>query len=72
MALLADALGVDPAGIRERIEALGGARGGLGDLGADRGKLRRVVDATLSRSELRSTPDPPGREELERLLASAW
>ena len=69
---LADALGTDPAGIRERIEVLGGGRRTLGDLGADRGRLRRVVDATLSRKELRSTPDPPGTDELLRLLEAAW
>jgi alcohol dehydrogenase class IV len=69
---LADALGTEPAGIRARIEALGGGGRRLGDLGADRGKLRRVVDATLSRPELRNTPEPPGREELERLLEAAW
>jgi maleylacetate reductase len=69
---LAGALGADPASIRERIEALGGGPRRLGDLGADRGRLRRALDAILSRPELRSTPDPPGRDELERLLEAAW
>ena len=69
---LAGALGADADGIRERIEALGGGPRRLGDLGADRARLRRVLDAILSRPELQSTPDPPGRDELERLLEAAW
>jgi len=69
---LARALGADAAGIRERIEALGGGPRRLGDLGAERGRLRRALDAILSRPELQNTPDPPGREELERLLEAAW
>jgi alcohol dehydrogenase class IV len=69
---LAGALGVDAAGIGERIEALGGGPRKLGDLGADRGRLRRALDAILSRAELRNTPDPPGREELRGLLEAAW
>jgi alcohol dehydrogenase class IV len=69
---LARALGTGADGIRERIEALGGGPRRLGDLGADRGRLRRALDAILSRPELQGTPDPPGREELERLLEAAW
>jgi alcohol dehydrogenase class IV len=69
---LAGALGVDVAAIGERIEALGGGPRKLGDLGGDRGRLRRTLDAILSRAELRNTPDPPGREELQRLLEAAW
>ncbi|MEK6272525.1 MAG: iron-containing alcohol dehydrogenase [Actinomycetota bacterium] len=69
---LAGALGADPAGIRQRIEALGGGPRRLGDLGAERGRLRRALDAILSRAELQNTPDPPGREELQRLLEAAW
>ncbi len=72
IASLAGALDTDPGGLRERIEALGGGPRRLGDLGADRGRLRRVVDATMSRPELRRTPDAPGRDELERLLDAAW
>ena len=69
---LAGALGADAAGIRERIEALGGGPRRLRDLGAERGRMRRALDAILSRAELQNTPDPPGREELERLLEAAW
>jgi alcohol dehydrogenase class IV len=69
---LAEALEADASGIRARIEALGGGPRRLGDLGADRGRLRRALDAILSRPELQNTPDPPGREELERLLEAAW
>jgi alcohol dehydrogenase class IV len=69
---LAGALRADAAGIRKRIEALGGGPRRLGELGAERGRLRRALDAILSRPELQSTPDPPGREELQRLLEAAW
>jgi alcohol dehydrogenase class IV len=69
---LAAALGTDAAGVRERIEVLGGGSRRLGDLGADRGRLRRSLDAILSRPELRNTPDPPGREEIGQLLEAAW
>jgi alcohol dehydrogenase class IV len=70
---LARALGTDGAGIRERIEALGGGPRKLSDLSADRGRLRRALDAILSRAELRNnTPDPPGRAELDELLQAAW
>jgi alcohol dehydrogenase class IV len=69
---LAGALGADAAGIRERIEALGGGPRRLSDLGADQGRLRRALDAILSRAELRNTPDPPGRDELHELLEAAW
>jgi alcohol dehydrogenase class IV len=69
---LAGALGAEAAGIRQRIEALGGGPRRLSELGADQGRLRRVLDAILSRAELRNTPDPPGREELHELLEAAW
>jgi alcohol dehydrogenase class IV len=69
---LAGALQTDPGEIRERMEALGGGPRRLGDLGADRGRLRRALDAILSRVELQNTPDPPGREELQSLLETAW
>jgi alcohol dehydrogenase class IV len=69
---LAGALGADAAEIRERIEALGGGPRRLSDLGAERGRLRRALDAILSRAELQNTPDPPGREELQDLLEAAW
>jgi alcohol dehydrogenase class IV len=72
IASLAGALGTDPDGLRERIEALGGGPRRLGDLGADHGRLRRAVEATMSRSDLRQTPDAPSREEVERLLEAAW
>jgi maleylacetate reductase len=72
IASLSGALGADGGGIGARIEALGGGPRRLGDLGADRGRLRRAVDAILSRAELRNTPDPPDREELRGLLEAAW
>ena len=72
MEALAGALGTDPAGFRERIEVLGGGPRRLGDLGADRGRLRRALDAILSRPELRNTPDTPGRDDVGRLLEAAW
>jgi alcohol dehydrogenase class IV len=72
IAPLARALGADAAQIGKRIEALGGGPRKLSDLGADRGRLRRALDGILSRPELRNTPDPPGRAELQELLEAAW
>jgi alcohol dehydrogenase class IV len=72
IAALASALSTRPEAIGERIEELGGGRRHLGELGADRAALEPALDAMLERGELQATPDPPDREELRRLVESAW
>jgi alcohol dehydrogenase class IV len=72
IAALAEALGTDPERIGERIEALAGGRVRLGELGADRELLGRVVEVAMERPELARTPDPPSAAELTQLLESAW
>jgi alcohol dehydrogenase class IV len=72
LAPLAEALGTDPAGIEARILGLGGDPAGLGELGADRGKLDQALDSMLMRPELAFTPEPPTRDDLEQLIESAW
>ena len=73
IAELARALGTDPEGIRERIEALGGGRRGLGDLGAERERVAEVVESAMARGELfRMTPGEVEASDLERLLEDAW
>jgi alcohol dehydrogenase class IV len=69
---LAGALGVDPTEIGTRIEALGGGPRRLRDLGAEEGRLEAARHAILERPELANTPDPPGPEEIRRLLEEAW
>jgi alcohol dehydrogenase class IV len=69
---LAGALGADPAGIGERIEALSGGPRHLGELGAERRRLGTAIDRMLARPELANTPDPPERGELEGLVEAAW
>ena len=69
---LATAVGTDLAGIEERILALGGHPAGLGAAGADRSRLESALDAIEARPELGFTPDPPGRDELRRIIESAW
>jgi maleylacetate reductase len=69
---LAEALGAEPAWIEERILGLGGQPAGLGELGADPGRIEDALDRILARPELGLTPEPPGREELRRLIESAW
>ncbi len=72
LASLAAAIKVDLAEIEARILDLGGNPPGLGSLGADRAKLDQALDAILARPELAFTPEPPNREELSQLIASAW
>lgn len=72
LALLAEALGVDPAGIEARILELGGDPPGLGDVGADRSKLDQALDSMMIRPELAFTPEPPSRDDLAQLIERAW
>jgi alcohol dehydrogenase class IV len=70
---LADALGCEPEGIRERIEQLGGGRRGLGELGAERAKLGEVVEAAMARADLNGmTPGEVSAADVERVLEAAW
>jgi alcohol dehydrogenase class IV len=69
---LAGALGTESAGLGSRIRQLGGGRRRLRELDADRNRLATALNAILSRPELNTTPDPPGRAELEQLLGAAW
>jgi alcohol dehydrogenase class IV len=72
LAPLAEAIAVGPAGIASRVRELGGEPAGLGELGADRAKLDRAIEAMMARPELAFTPDPPSREQLRELVESAW
>lgn len=69
---LAVALGTDETEIGARIERLSGGRRGLGELGAEAGDIDSALDAMLARPELGETPDPPERDELRRIVESAW
>ena len=72
IASLASALGVESHEIRLRIESLGGGPRRLRDLGGNPNRLESARHAILQRPELANTPDPPGPEELRRLLEDAW
>ncbi len=72
IASLAEAIGTDPPGIESRILGLGGDPAGLGAAGADRSKLDDALDAIEARPELQFTPSAPDREELGRIIESAW
>jgi alcohol dehydrogenase class IV len=72
IASLARALGVEADEIRPRIESLGGGPRRLRDLGGNPDRLESARHTILQRPELANTPDPPGPEELRRLLEDAW
>jgi alcohol dehydrogenase class IV len=72
LADLAAAIETDPDDIEARVLQLGGEPAGLGALGADRDRLGDALDSMLVRPELAFAPDPPGRDELEQLIESAW
>jgi alcohol dehydrogenase class IV len=69
---LATALGTDPNDIEARILELGGKPPGLGDQGADPGKLDQALESMLLRPELAFTPEPPTLHDLRALIESAW
>ncbi len=69
---LATAIGTDPVEIESRIIELGGSPPGLGKVGADPSKLDQALEAILMRPELAFTPEPPNREDLQRLIDAAW
>jgi alcohol dehydrogenase class IV len=69
---LAHALGVEAGEIRRRTQSLGGGPRRLRDLGGNPDRLETARHAMLQRDELDNTPDPPGPEELRRLLEDAW
>ena len=69
---LAHALGVEAAEIRRRTESLGGRPRPLRELGGNPDRLESARHAMLQRDELGNTPEPPGPEELRRLLEDAW
>ncbi|HKB51313.1 MAG TPA: iron-containing alcohol dehydrogenase [Solirubrobacterales bacterium] len=69
---LAEAIGTDSKDIEARILELGGNPPGLGAIGADRSKLDQAIESMLLRPELAFTPEPPTRDDLERLIESAW
>jgi maleylacetate reductase len=72
MAELASALSTEPDGLVGRIEELSGGRRTLGEVGADRENLAEALDVIEARGELEMTPQPPDREELRRIVESAW
>lgn len=72
IASLAEAIGTTPGEIEPRILDLGGNPVGLGATGADRSKLEEAIDSMLMRSELAFTPEPPTRDELQKLVEDAW
>jgi maleylacetate reductase len=68
---LAETLRTDPDSLPGRISELGHPIG-LGELGADRGRLEEALDAIQARPELGFTPEPPNREQLQAIVEAAW
>jgi alcohol dehydrogenase class IV len=70
---LAAALDCEPEEIRARIEALGGGRRGLSELGASDDCREPLIETALARPELEAmTPGEVTRADVERILAEAW
>ena len=70
---LAAALDCEPERIRERIEALGGGRRGLAELGGRDDCRGPLIETALARPELEHmTPGEVTRADVERLVGEAW
>jgi alcohol dehydrogenase class IV len=72
MAELATALGTTPEELPDRIEALSGGRRTLSEIGGDAERLDEALDAIEARGELGMTPATPDRDELRRIIETAW
>ena len=72
MTALARALGVKQAELPKRIQALGGGRLRLGEIGGDRDRIDDAVKTIMARPELQMTPDPPDEAEIRDLIENAW
>jgi hypothetical protein len=73
IATLAKAIRTRPSSIGTRIDKLAGGRRHLGELGADRSRLKVALDAVMERGDLAATPGgAPAREEVESLIEAAW
>jgi alcohol dehydrogenase class IV len=73
LAGLAAAIDTDPAAVEARVLQLGGGPPGLGEIGAERGRLDQALDSMLARPELDFVPGPPlTRADLAELVERAW
>ncbi len=69
---LAAVLGVSPPELGGRVAMLAGGGGRLSELGVGREQLAGVAESAAARDELAGLPDPPSREQLLRMLETAW
>jgi len=68
---LATSLRTELARLPRRIEELGQPHR-LSTLGGDESRLDEALDAMLQRPELQRVPSPPSREDLAKLVRTAW
>ena len=68
---LATSLDTDLPGLPERIEELGQPQR-LSTLGGDGSRLDEALEAMLQRPELQRVPGSPSREDLAKLIRTAW
>lgn len=69
---LGAAIGAGDAGLGVRIAALAGGPTRLSAIGVERGQLGTIAEAAAARSELANLPCTPTRDQLLRLLETAW
>lgn len=68
---LATSLRTDLPGLPERIEELGQPQP-LSTLGGEESRLDEALEAMLQRPEVQRVPGPPSREDLAKLVRTAW
>ena len=68
---LAASLGTDLPRLSRRIKEMGRPQP-LGTLGGDESRLDEALDAMLQRPELQCVPGSPSREDLAKLVRTAW
>jgi alcohol dehydrogenase class IV len=69
---LSAAIGAGEAGLGARIAVLAGGPTRLSEIGVERSQLATIAEAAAARSELANLPQTPTRDQLLRLLESAW